>query len=486
MRTLDELYFSEVNFGLRNAIGIGISRLHMPRDAHARLESLFARLPEEFRTPLVDSLDAIALGLERGSGLRPHWHWRSLERLVEVPPKLPPRVRIPGPPRSPTHGRRLKILFVTDLFPAVDHGGGLRIFDLIRALSREHEVSLYSLFSRHERGSLERLRPHLHAVRVIEQPQHSIADFARWGASLGPFDAAHFVWPRTSALIRTARGFCARTLFELIEGVTRSAAIDLLRATQNAPEHIGKAMYVLLDRFMLEAQGLRDSDDTIAVTPDDAHFAHHVFGGLLPKVVPTCVSDSEILEPMSMLGAGVSDGLERGPSAVFIGSYRHPPNVEAMLFYLRAIHPRIRARLADYRVHVVGAGAMEEVKALAASDSSVIFHGPVDDLVGALRMARIGIAPLISGSGIRGKVNQYSAVGRPTVTTSIGNSGLPYVDGESIRVADGPQDFADAVVELLTDDELYARIAKAAERIALEHFSWNAQLQVLAELYGWR
>lgn len=481
-QALRPLYFSRLTRPLRDRFGRGLSSLSLPADGEERLRELLARLPSPLREETLPHARSLYQGIVTGAGLAPLAHWRLLSFLAEPLP----RARAPRPPAKKARREKLRVLFVTGCFPSVDHGGGLRIFDMLRELSRRHEVSLYSHFAG-DRESLEALLPSLAHVRLTEQRDFSVEDIAGWVARVSggePFDAAHLVWPRVTELIPAIRPHAERLVFELIECSTRSAAMDVARVLPEAPERAGRVAFTLLESWHREAEGVGAADGVVAVTPEDAAFAHQVLGGPEPRVIPTCVSDYAIFDRLRNAPEETRDGTRVPPSGVFVGFFGHPPNIDGMAWYLRHVHGAIREQVPGYVMYVAGSGDTSPLERLAAGDPSVVFLGRVDDLVRAFRGARICLSPLVSGAGIRGKLNQYSAASRPTVSTSIGISGTPYVDGDSVLVADEPERFAAHAVRLLTDDGLHRRITTGAERIVAEHFTWEKQLPALEALYG--
>jgi len=112
-----------------------------------------------------------------------------------------------------------------------------------------------------------------------------------------------------------------------------------------------------------------------------------------------------------------------------------------------------------------------------------VFLGEVEDLVGTLQSGKVCLAPLVSGAGIRGKVNQYSSVCRPTVSTRIGACGTPYQHEKSIMIADDPNEFASHIVRLITDRSLYETIRSNANKVAIENFSWKPLINNLENIY---
>jgi GT2 family glycosyltransferase len=100
------------------------------------------------------------------------------------------------------------------------------------------------------------------------------------------------------------------------------------------------------------------------------------------------------------------------------------------------------------------------VQALAGENVTVT--GWVPAIEPYLRRARVSIAPLRFGAGVKGKIAEAIAAGLPVVTTSIGAEGMELSDGDHALIADDPEAFAQAVVRLCTDDALWCRIATQA------------------------
>jgi O-antigen biosynthesis protein len=144
----------------------------------------------------------------------------------------------------------------------------------------------------------------------------------------------------------------------------------------------------------------------------------------------------------------------------------------------------VRARVPGYSLHLIGRGDTRALARLRPGDPSVIFEGAVDELLPAIARARIGLAPIVSGAGIRGKIHQHALAGRPVVSTSLGASGLPYADGRELLLADTAPAFADAVVRALTDDALVRRLGAAARAMVLARFRWAPYLAELEALHG--
>ena len=138
----------------------------------------------------------------------------------------------------------------------------------------------------------------------------------------------------------------------------------------------------------------------------------------------------------------------------------------------------MRARLPGVRFHCIGSHVPDEVLAFNAVDG-VIVHGHLPDIAPYMDGARIALAPLRYGAGVKGKVNMSMAHGQPVVATSCAVEGMHMRDGEDVLVADTARDFADAIVRLYEDEALWTRIRDAALRNVETHFSLDAGRDVV-------
>ena len=142
---------------------------------------------------------------------------------------------------------------------------------------------------------------------------------------------------------------------------------------------------------------------------------------------------------------------------MFVGGFQHPPNVDAVEYFLDEILPLIVCRLPDIQVHIVGSNMPATLRARAIRNVHV--HGFVRDLDQLYSRVRLTIAPLRYGAGVKGKVNQSMAHGVPVVATTPATEGMHLVHETDVLVADTASDFADSVVRLHENEELWRRIA---------------------------
>lgn len=172
--------------------------------------------------------------------------------------------------------------------------------------------------------------------------------------------------------------------------------------------------------------------------------------------------------------AGAGAPFAQRHDLVFVGGFRHPPNLDAMEWFIGDVFPRIRGALPQVRLHCIGAGAPDTLQALAANQPGVVMHGFVEDIVPYMDGARIAIAPLRFGAGVKGKINLSMAHGQPVVGTTCAVEGMHLRAGQDVLVADDATGFADAVVRLYQDPVLWQQLAAAGLANVAEHFSLDA------------
>ena len=166
----------------------------------------------------------------------------------------------------------------------------------------------------------------------------------------------------------------------------------------------------------------------------------------------------------------------------FLGGYRHPPNVRAVEFFVREVMPELRRRRAGITFHVYGSSVPASFAALAAED--VVIEGFVESVDLALDRARVFVAPLRSGAGIKGKVLEALASGIPSVLSPIAAEGTGIRDGLDALVAETPADWAEAIVALYDDAQRWHDVSTAGRRLVETNFSFARAREVMTRAFG--
>ena len=165
---------------------------------------------------------------------------------------------------------------------------------------------------------------------------------------------------------------------------------------------------------------------------------------------------------------------------MFVGGFRHPPNVDAMLWYVGAVIPHLRRRLPGVKTYVIGSEVPASIRALASDDVVVLGH--VEELEPYLQGCRVSIAPLRYGAGVKGKVNLAMSYGVPVVATSAAVEAMHLVAGDDVLVADEAEAFAAAVQRAHDDEALWNRLSAGGRANVARHFSRDVARAALRAL----
>jgi len=171
----------------------------------------------------------------------------------------------------------------------------------------------------------------------------------------------------------------------------------------------------------------------------------------------------------------------RPPSLLLAGNYLYPPNADAACFLVTEILPRLRARIGEAVLRLVG----EPNDAVSRLDRppEVSVVGRVPSMESELEQADLIVVPVRYGSGTRVKILEAAAQRIPIVSTTIGAEGLDFEDGRHLLLADDAEGFASACARLLDQPQLRRRLVDEAERAFLARFQWSSvrrQIRALA------
>jgi glycosyltransferase involved in cell wall biosynthesis len=165
---------------------------------------------------------------------------------------------------------------------------------------------------------------------------------------------------------------------------------------------------------------------------------------------------------------------------LFLGGFSHPPNVDAVLWFVRDIFPLIKKMNKNIQFYIVGSNPPKEVLTLASDD--VIVTGYVEDIEPYLDNCRVFVAPLRYGAGVKGKINMSMSYGLPVVTTTIGAEGMDLEDGVNTLIADDPDQFAEKIIILYQDECLWEQLSARSIINVKNNFSFENMEKKLKEV----
>ena len=395
---------------------------------------------------------------------------------------------------------RLLVVYPYVPYP-VNRGTYHRVFNLARELARHHTVDLFCLdedgvataagheaqFSFCRRVHFHRFNhppwPRLFPERLLQPRPTTIMHWHQ--ADVQPaldafaaghdYDLIHFcdlvLWPYAQALTSTAPRVMDRSRVDLLFQQEELAHLELgARDRLLRRENLWK-----LRRYeRAAASALRA---TVVCGPDDEVFMRREVDAtaeifVLANGVDPAVFSFETYPPTP----------DTAPTVLFCGAMDYTPNVDGLRWYFENADAALRAAVPERRILIVGKNPVAAVRAYG-DIPGVTVTGEVPDVRPYYQRAWVQMVPLRIGGGTRLKIVESLAIGCPVVSTTIGAQGLDLNDGEHIRLADTPTDFAAAIAQVLGDATDRQRIATAGRLRTLKRYTWTALGGQLSEYY---
>lgn len=396
-----------------------------------------------------------------------------------------------------------KVLFLSQVVPYPPHGGVLqRGFNLLKELGKRHEVHLLAF--RHN------------DILPSEQMEESRAELGTFCESVTYFE----LLPKRSQLYKLGAlgagivesvpfsviAHRSRAFREKVVELVRTGVVDTLHCdtiglapyrtyasglpsvlTHHNIESQLMARRAASDRFPVGAYAAMQAnklkryessqaplfDVNVTVSQEDAKLLENLASGCFVRVVPNGV-DVDYFRP----------GPEsENPSIVWAGGMNMFANSDAILHFLREIWPRVKEAVPGVRFDVIGQDPPKELLHAARSDEDLRALGFVDDVRPYVQSASVYVVPIRVGGGTRLKVLDALAMGKPIVSTSIGCEGIAVSNGIDIRIEDGPDKFARAVIELLEDKAQRQYLSMGARGLAEQRYSWSPIADDLSTAY---
>lgn len=401
----------------------------------------------------------------------------------------------------------MKLLYVTPYVPSRIR---TRPYNLIRALIRlGHRVTLLTMAgtSLEEQQQADELRDWGARVEVFPVPlvrslgnclralptreplQAVYAYHPRMEQRLGDllreetFDVVHIEHLRASRLVRAVKG--TPTVYDSVD------CISLLfeQATRGGAQLHSRLMTgVDLARTRhYEAQLLTWYDQVVVTSRRDKEALEELAYRYLPpdtRPAPiTVVTNGVDLEYFRPLETGfLPKNQVSPPTIVFTGKMSYHANVAAALYFAQEVLPRIWAKDPIVRFQIVGQDPPETVRQLAA-DGRIQVTGTVEDLRPYLAQATVAVCPALYAVGIQNKVLEAMAMGTPVVSTPAGCAALAAEERQEVLVAEGEEELAVAVLQVLSDSALARHLSLAGRRYVESHHSWEASTRRLIKVY---
>lgn len=396
----------------------------------------------------------------------------------------------------------MKILALTASLPDPAAGGeGFHAYQLLAALAADHDVSVLAL-GHHPKDGLRlaaaaRVCRHVELGVVRKWPRPLQA--ARMAVRLArgwPSDTVFYVGRDFAASLERllsrdrydAVHFERYVLAPYLDVVRRAGVPRAVLRLHNVNSQLARRMAAVEPHWAFRAKHradaracagwergrLRGFDQLLAVSDLDA-------AALRTLCAPTPVGTLPL--GFDVAGTPLLPPPADGPHVLLLGPLHYLPNADAARFVLDEVLGPLRRAVPAASLSIVGARPPADLAARAQVEHFEL-PGRVPDVVPWYRRAAVLAVPLRAGSGVRHKILEALALGRPVVSTTVGAEGLGLVDGEHLLIADSPDAFAAALARVLTDPALAARLVAAGRAFVEAHHSLAALRAAACRVYA--
>jgi glycosyltransferase involved in cell wall biosynthesis len=347
------------------------------------------------------------------------------------------------------------------------------MFHNIRILAQQHSVRVLSFVeNEEEKKALEPLESVCESVQSV----HRVPDFGAHWFSLAPFMVREFGTPAMHKAVDDAiRAYNINVIqceylqmaqykrpgiFSILT-IHEAYSANAYRTFQTADDAVGKLR--MFSRWMsmlnYEISMCNTFDRVVTMTGEDAAYLRSYAHRANVRAIPIGI-DADEFQPWT------EDGKEHPVQIVFVGNFRHTPNVEAAEFLLAEVapfFPQIQFVIAGPHLPSGFGKAANVTFPGYVADTRCLFHSPNAVLA----------APLFSGTGQRVKLLEGFAMGVPVITTSLGAAGFPVINRKHALIANNATEFRSAIAELVAAPPLRTQLGREGRQMILQHLTWD-------------
>lgn len=384
----------------------------------------------------------------------------------------------------------MKVFVLLSRFPyPLEKGDKLRVFNQIKELSKFHEITLCALSDEKiSNKNLEVLKLYCSHVKIVRLYKLSIYFnlLQKLLFSKKSLQVSYFYNKRAQKQVlkfiedtKPDHIYCQLIrVTEYVKNISIPKTLDYMDALARGMERrIDKAPFYLKPFLKIESTRLKRYEHDIfdffnnltIISEQDRDLIVHLKNDKI-KIVPNGVDYSTFMFKEK----------EKKFDLIFTGNMSYPPNVDSACYLVREIMPKILAKNINIKLAIVGANP--DNKVLALKSANVLVTGWVDDISEYYAMSKIFIAPMQLGTGLQNKLLEAMAMKLPCITSGLANNALGAEHNKNILIGDTPVHYAQHVVDLLENKELYSQISNNGHQFVKQNYTWEGTTAILNEL----
>ncbi len=377
-----------------------------------------------------------------------------------------------------------KIFIILSRVPyPLEKGDKLRAYHQIRALSKDHYISLCCLSDRRtDKETLTELNKITDELDILYLNRWLIYwNVFKMLFSTKPFQIGYFFQKKYKKIIH-------RKIEELQPDVIYCQLIrvaEYVKDIHNIPKTIdymdafskGMLRRAKIEKgirkylLKLEGERLRIYENRIF-----DYFDHHTIISEQDRYYIGHTNNHSIKVVENGIDASFFENLEQPEKQydiVFVGNLNYAPNISCCEFLIDKLYPELVKVKPDFKILLAGANPHDSIRSKVSSNTNIELSGWVEDIRFSYLSGKVFVAPLFIGTGLQNKLLEAMALGVPCVTTPLANNALGAQEGTEVLIAKTLQEFTDSVFLLLNDSGLYDNIGASARHFVKEHFDWK-------------
>ncbi len=392
----------------------------------------------------------------------------------------------------------MKILMLTPYLPfPLLSGGQIRTYNLLKNLSVNHQITLFSLIKdEKEKDYLPELRKFCTNIQVFKRTfsPWELKNILRAGFTLYPFLVTRNLVDETKKAvdreIKTNKyDLIHAETFYMMPNIPKTNIPVIL--VEQTIEYLGYLSYASKSKLApikpllyidiakikyWEKHYWESCSRLITMSEEDKNFISSVAPSVkMIDVVANGVDVKWFNETQKRL--------PQNPTVLFVGTFKWLPNSEAVEYLVENVWPLIKKKIKNAKLWIVGNSPTEKVYGYEKKDPSIKVTGGIPDIRDAYSRSHVLLAPVLSGKGTRFKVLEAMATGTPAVGTSIALEGLGITPGKQALVANTAQELAGATIQALTNKKLHRKLSNNGKEFVSANYDWGSISETLDEIY---